>query len=239
MKDKTHIVLEKLETLEITKPSDLVLEKIRKLISEGILASGDQLPPERTLSEKFGIGRGHIREAIKKLEFYGIVKTFPQNGTFVSDQGTSLLEHMISNIIKLEKNDKKALIEARELLEVNAAMLAAQRANEDEIKSLLVTLEAHQKAVKSNKNGLNEDLIFHLEIAKISGNSIIHSMIMLITPQVHKFSESSNSCRNGRALDAYLEHESIFDAIASHNVNKAREAMHYHFENTRQSLNIE
>ena len=62
--------------LEFKKPSDLIISQIRRLITEGVLKPGDRLPPERELAERFAVGRGHVRDAIKKLEFYGILKTY-------------------------------------------------------------------------------------------------------------------------------------------------------------------
>ena len=55
--------------------------QLRNLVMSGVLRAGQRLPPERELSARFGVGRGHVREALLKLEFYGIVKTLPQSGT--------------------------------------------------------------------------------------------------------------------------------------------------------------
>lgn len=231
-------ILNQLESIELKKPSDLVLEKIRGLILDGVLRPGDQLPTERDFAAKFNVGRSQVREAIKKLDFYGIVKTYPQSGTVVSSQGSPLLENMITNLIKLEKNDRFALVEAREILEVNAARLAAQRINVEQAEALQQALENHQQLVKKGDSGLNEDLIFHLNIARLSGNSIIQSMIMLITPEVNNLSQQSNSCRDGRAYDAWLEHKAIADAIIAHNVEAAEESMRLHLKNARTSFNL-
>ncbi len=232
-------ILNKIESIDIKKPSDIVLEKIRELILNGSLSPGDQLPPERDLSSKFGVGRGHIREAIKKLEFYGILKIYPQRGTIVANRGISLLEHMISNIIQLEMNDKRSLLEVREILEINAARLASERISNEQLNQLQTSIEAHQKAVHSGEGGLNEDLVFHLGIAEFSGNTFIHSMIMLITPQVHKISTLTDSCREGRALRAWQEHKNILDAIAAHDQDRAGEAMTYHLKKSRESFSIQ
>ena len=232
-------ILNKIESIEIKKPSDIVLEKIRALILNGSLSPGDQLPPERELSSKFGVGRGHIREAIKKLEFYGILKTYPQRGTIVANRGVTLLEHMISNIIHLEMNDKHSLLEVREILEINAARLTAERISKEQLQGLQTILDSHKKAVHSGEGGLNEDLVFHLGISEYSGNTFIHSMIMLITPQVHKISTLVDSCREERALNAWQEHENILVAIAAHDQDRAGEAMAFHLKKSCESFSIQ
>ncbi|NJO68789.1 MAG: FadR family transcriptional regulator [Bacteroidetes bacterium] len=84
MQNKEKLI-EKIKPIEFQKPSDIIIRQIRELISSGIIKPGDRLPAERELAERFGIGRGYIREALKKLEFYGIVKTLPQSGTMVAN----------------------------------------------------------------------------------------------------------------------------------------------------------
>jgi GntR family transcriptional regulator, transcriptional repressor for pyruvate dehydrogenase complex len=230
-------ILNRIESLDIQKPSDVVLEKIRGLIMDGILNPGDQLPPERNLAEKFDVGRGHVREAIKKLEFYGIVKTYPQSGTKVASQGAPLLENMIANIIKLDKNDEASLMETRDILEINAARLMALRANNEQISILEKALMEHRRAIENGNSGINEDLVFHLKIAEYSNNQILQNMIMLITPEVHRLSVRGDSCRDGRADDAWLEHKKIWEAITRHDREAAGEAMKYHLQKSRQSYN--
>lgn len=231
-------ILSKFESIEVQKISDIVLEKIRELILNGTLKPEDHLPSERDLADKFGVGRGHVREAIKKLEFYGIVKTFPQSGTVVANQGIPLLEHMITNIIKLEKGDKWNLMETREILEINAASLAAERADKKSTDKLKKSLDDHYQAVKAGGFGLNEDLVFHLKIAELSNNTVLQSMLMLIVPQVHRVSEMARSCRDGRAYNAWLEHKKIYDAIQKQDQEGAAEAMKYHLSNAIKSFQL-
>ena len=73
-------MLDNFNKIKIESPVEIIIRQIRNLISSGQLKSGDRLPPERKLAEKLGVGRSHIRDAIRKLEFYGILKTLPQSG---------------------------------------------------------------------------------------------------------------------------------------------------------------
>ena len=85
-------VIEHFREIDLKSPSDIIIQQIKGLISSGVLRPGDRLPAERALAERFRIGRWHIREAIKKLEFYGILKTLPQSGTIVTSLGAKALE---------------------------------------------------------------------------------------------------------------------------------------------------
>ena len=99
--DKPSQVIEQFREIDFKRPADIILQQIKELISNGVLRPGDRLPPERALATRFGVGRGHIREAIKRLEFYGVLKTLPQSGTIVTSLGGKALEGLISNVLKL------------------------------------------------------------------------------------------------------------------------------------------
>mgnify|MGYP002283134132 CR=1 FL=1 len=86
---------------------------------------GDKLPSERMMSEKFETSRSNVREAIQKLEFYGLLKSIPQSGTFVANIGVIALNGMIDDILRLEDPDFKSLVETRILLELKTSKLAA------------------------------------------------------------------------------------------------------------------
>jgi len=74
-------LLNNFSQIVIETPVDQIIRQIKELITSGQLNPGDRLPPERKLCEKLGVGRTHLRDALKKLEFYGILKTHPQSGT--------------------------------------------------------------------------------------------------------------------------------------------------------------
>ena len=67
-------VFKNIEAIVIENPVDKIIRQIKLLISSGQLKPGDRLPAERILAERFGVGRGYIREVILKLEFYSLLK---------------------------------------------------------------------------------------------------------------------------------------------------------------------
>src|SRR3974390_916613 len=112
-----------LTPLQIDRPADLIMRQIRNLIAGGALKAGDRLPPERELASQFGVGRGHVREALRKLEVYGVLRPFPQSGSSVASLGAGSLERLISNLLDLDRDDIEALTETRGFLELHAARL--------------------------------------------------------------------------------------------------------------------
>jgi GntR family transcriptional regulator, transcriptional repressor for pyruvate dehydrogenase complex len=231
---KSRPVISELSAIEVPKPADLIMRQIRNLISNGTLKAGDSLPSERELADRFAIGRGYVREALRKLEFHGVLQTFPQSGTTVAGLGVAALERLISNVLELDRDDLRALTETRVILEVHVAQLAAERATKASIAAIRTALDLLRTEIEAGRLGVEEDLVFHLEIARASQNSIMVSLIGLITPDIIRLNKNSRSCESGRALVAMREHELIFAAIAAHDVDGAMRAMAAHMQMTRQ-----
>lgn len=216
------------QEIALEKPSDKIINQIRDLIRSGQLKPGDKLPPERKLVEKFGVGRGHVRDALKKLEFYGILKMLPQSGTVVAGLGVKALEGMISNVLDIESPDFHSLAETRIMLEVNAVRLAAERRTQEDITRISQALEEFRMKVEAEEQGIEEDHLFHLRIAEASQNSVLRSLSMIIVPDMIRYSQEMDICGDGRFRLALEEHESILEYIKQGDGQKAAEAMKTH-----------
>lgn len=223
-------MLENFNTIEVESPVDKIIKQIRGLITSGQLASGDKLPPERKLAAKLGVSRTHVRDAIKKLEFYGILKTLPQSGTVVAGMGITALEGLITDVLKLEKNDFKSLVETRVILETNSARLAAEHRTADDIIALQNALSAYGEKVKTGDNAVEEDLLFHLKIAEASKNSVLNSLMLIITPDIVTNFVALDVCGHDRYLKAYEEHEEILQHIIDQDGEAASQAMQHHLK---------
>lgn len=223
-------VLKNFQEIRIESPVDKIIRQIRQLITSGQLNPGDRLPPERRLAERLGVGRTNVRDAIKKLEFYGILKTLPQSGTVVAGMGITALEGLISDVLKIENSDFAALIETRVLLETEAAKLAAERRTEQDLKNIRETLDAYRHKVKLNQPAIEEDLMFHLKIAEVSKNAVLKSLMLIITPDIIKNFIQLDICKDERAFDALEEHEIILQHIQDKNPELAAEAMKHHLK---------
>jgi GntR family transcriptional regulator, transcriptional repressor for pyruvate dehydrogenase complex len=221
-------VTPQLKPLQIDKPADLIMRQIRNLVASGTLKAGDRLPPERELASQFGVGRGHVREALRKLEFYGVLRTFPQSGSIVASLGAGSLERLISNLLDLDRDDIKALTETRGILELHSAQLAAQRASKADIAGIEDALEAFRVEVEEGHPAVEEDLLFHLAIAKAAQNPVMTSLIGLMTPDIIRLHKISRVCEAGRAKLALQEHIKIFKAIAAKDARAATRAMSEH-----------
>lgn len=221
-------MLNNLQKIRIEKPVDKIIGQIRQLITSGEIKPGDKLPSERALADHLGVGRSHIREAILKLEFYGILKTYPQNGTFVSGIGIVALEELISDVLNLEEHDFKSLVETRVLLERQAAYFAAKRRTSEDIVSIKNALKAYEKKINSGQQAVEEDLLFHIKIAEAARNNVLKSLMMIITPDIVNNYINLKVCEDQKLNKTILEHQAILDCIISQDAEAASDAMVSH-----------
>lgn len=221
-------VLSNFQEIKIESPVDKIIRQIRELIITKQLNPGDKLPPERKLAERLGVGRSNVRDAIKKLEFYGILKTVPQSGTIVAGIGITALEGLISDVLKIENTDFASLVETRVLLETEAAKLAAERRTEDNIAALRKALIAHRTKVEAGDPAVEEDLMFHMKIAEASKNAVLKSLMLIITPDIIKSFIQLDICKDRRPDEALDDHQQILDHIIARDGEKAAAAMMVH-----------
>lgn len=223
-------VLSNFAEIKIESPVDKIIRQIRELILTKQLNPGDKLPPERKLAERLGVGRSNVRDAIKKLEFYGILKTLPQSGTIVAGIGITALEGLISDVLKIENTDFASLVETRVLLETEAAKLAAERRSDENIIALTQALEAHRVKVEAGEQAVEEDLMFHMKIAEASKNAVLKSLMLIITPDIIKSFIQLDICKDRRPDEALEDHEDILRHIVAQDGRQAAEAMMFHLK---------
>lgn len=207
-----------------------VISELRNLINYKNLEPGDKLPSERSLSEKFGVTRSSVRDAIQSLEFYGLLKTIPQSGTFVANIGVTALNGMIADILSLEEPDFKSLVETRILLELKTSQLAARRRTEADLVEMRKTLDAYNAKVNAGEDAVQEDLLFHLAIAKACGNSTMISFMLIITPEIITNFATYHVCDKNQPVVGIKEHEAIFEAIKNGDPKEAKQKMKEHFK---------
>ena len=211
-------------------PVDKIIRQIRHLISTGQLSPGDRLPAERKLAERFGVSRGPVRDALQKLEFYGILKTMPQSGTVVAGMGIVALEGLITDVLKVEEHDFAALVETRVTLEVRAAELAAERRTPEDIIAISEALQAYETKILAGESAIEEDLLFHLKIAEAGRNDVLKSLMLIITPDIVSSYRKYSVCDTKADLKTLDQHRNILECIQRQDVAEVGEAMRLHLK---------
>lgn len=209
------------------KPADIVISKLKDMINSGILKPGDRLPAERKMATDFGVGRTQIREALHKLEFYGIIKTLPQSGSVINGLDINTLDGLISDVLNLQNYDFFSLVETRFVIEVNAIKLCAQRWNADD---MLKLEKAHENFVRyfDTEDRVSHDFAFHRAIAEACHNPVFKAMLMIVIPDIMNVYRRDRICAQDDVV--VTEHQKMLDAIKARDGEKAAALMSDHLQ---------
>lgn len=217
-----------LKPIKTQKIYEKIVDQIGQLVAEGQLKPGDRLPSERELVERFQVSRASIREAISALEMMGLIEVRSGEGTYIRVINIDSVVAPLAWMLFIEKDTDLELYEARKILEVQAAGLAAERADEDEIHEMFEALEIMRLDLVNNRLGEEADHHFHYAIARATHNKILFRLMNTISDTMHKTLKSSRiklyeDMSTPEKL--YEEHKLIYEAIKNHAVESARQLM--------------
>lgn len=221
--------------------ADSVASELEKRILEGSLKSGARLPSERTLALDLGVSRPSLREALQKLVSKGLLTTRHGGGTFVTDQ---LEAHFVDPWLDMLKGNPSLhhdLLEFRQMLESQAASLAADRATDVDIQRLDSVFAALEESYERDDlpHCINTDVAFHQAVAEASHNVLIGhltaSLMRVIHGHVSKNLEHLHT-RPQRWSQLRAQHRAIWQAIREHKPQEAAVAASHHIEFVRQGI---
>ena len=190
-----------------------VINYIREEVDSHKLLPGDRLPSERKLSEQLEVSRTIIRQALQKLELYGVVKTMPQSGTFVSSFPKKQLDMLITNAIEVGRYDFDSLMSVRVLLESEALRLCALNHTEQDMENIVAAFTEFEQNLNTDRRQ-ETDFNFHLTISKGAHNPVIHSMLLSLIPDTLRYYEKLHLCRSVETRTR-SEHREMIDYISS------------------------
>jgi DNA-binding FadR family transcriptional regulator len=206
------------------KIADQVAESIRDAILGGSLGTGETLPSERTLAERFGVNRTTVREAVQRLEAWGLVEIRQGGGTRVTDFLTTAGLQLLPFLIAPSGNlDPKLLID---LMDLRVAVLGftADRAarNTPDVTGLTAWLTkldlAQAPALRQTL-----DLDFYEELVRLSDNRVL-SLLANAIRQVYRVNSALFSAVYQEPLDTTHHHQAV-KAVAEGDTVGARAAM--------------
>jgi GntR family transcriptional repressor for pyruvate dehydrogenase complex len=206
-----------------------IVKRTISVITDLGMKPGDKLPTERELAATFHVGRSSIREAIKILNAIGVVRIVAGAGMFVGNGNLSLLAKPLSLGFLRGGRGTAELIEARRLLEVELAGLAAERASTEEVASMkdgLAEMHAHQEDIERYTES---DIRFHLAVARGAHNEVLFDLLETLQHIIRNWIFKSIEEVEGMPSSIH-EHVPIYDAISVHDSVRARAAMKEHLE---------
>lgn len=215
--------------IEKRTASDAIVQQIQRLIAERRFKPGDRLGSERDLAASLGVSRSTLREALKTLQSTGIVEVRPGTGTFVCEAQI----RPFANIAELGDVEKRKLLkqvsDARKLIDVEVAGIAAQVANRKLIAEIRRHIENSRIDVIRVKSEFALDLQFEVLIAKATGNPYLVEL-QRVAHEMFARAWTQGGFIPRPASVRMAQHEAIVEAIERGSAEDARTLMVAHLD---------
>ena len=207
--------------------AEMVVDHVRGQIERGEVRPGDRLPPERELAHHIGVSRPSVRAGLRSLSALGVVVTRHGSGTYIADGPPQLDSRPLSMLAALHGFTHEQMFEARRVLEVGVAGLAAERATGDQIAAMAEEVTGMFASVEDPQTFLMHDVRFHREVAMASGNPILASLVEMVSSLY--FEQRRRALPRGRDLrETAIIHRNIYHAVRAHDADRARREMSVH-----------
>lgn len=216
--------------LKANNLTDRVSAAMETRIASGRLKPGSRLPTEQELSLEFGVSRTVVREAISRLKSEGLVETRQGAGAFVAQSKLGVPFRIDPDSVD-SFDATVEILELRLAVESEAAALAAERANQGQLRAIRDALDAVQAAFERGDDGVDEDLRFHRAIAQAAHNRKYLELAEFLERYVKTQIRITGGkiARAGRMAQTQSEHAEIYKAISARDADAARTAAREHF----------
>jgi GntR family transcriptional repressor for pyruvate dehydrogenase complex len=221
-----HLVIDRKKLFEH------VASHLEAQILSGKLKPGEQLPPERDLQSRFGVGRPAIREALISLQKAGLVElTNGARAKVLMPTASHIFTGMAPAVRQMLSTEEgqRYFQGARMFFEVGLAREAARTATPDDLESLRDALEANRLAIGDRDRFTSTDIAFHFELARIARNLVFVALHDQISEWL-KEQRVVTLAASGQEQIAYDAHRAIYEGIAARDPDRAEQAMRDHLD---------
>jgi GntR family transcriptional repressor for pyruvate dehydrogenase complex len=216
----------------VRKAYEQVADQLRELIMTGELTPGQRLPSEVGLAEDFGVSRATVREALRVLAAQSLIRTSKGSagGSFVTlptvDYISSFVHANVNLLTETEHVTLEELLEARELVEVPAARLAALRRTEEDVERLRATVPDETARLGTSEE-FTYNAEFHTCMLDASRNTLLTVSAQPIFSVLQtNLARSSLGRRFHQAI--HLHHVRILEAVEAGDPDGAEVEMREH-----------
>ena len=219
-----------------------IVRLVCDLIAENELSPGDRLPPIRELAARFGVKAGAVRDALLTAQAKGLVKMLPRVGAIVQAEGDSVdlasaVTRSFEEVVEQPDQNLFHILETREALELTMVAKAAQRRDVSELYRLRQILAdmAEIPLEDESPEYARLDVEFHLEIGRLSGNTVMTSLLKTLLLEVRPHLNRIRWSVNRRAV-TNEQHASIYSALVAGDAEQAQLEMRDHIRAAYDSL---
>ena len=207
--------------------TEIVAAQLRQRILRAELRPGQQLPPERQLAARIGVSRASVRAGIASLAAKGVLVTRHGAGTFVANGPPVLDSEPLAFLAALHGFTRGEMFEARRVLEVGVAGLAALRAGSEQLAAMAEEVTEMFAALDDPQRFLIHDIRFHRAVASASGNPILASLVEMVSALFYE-QRRKTATRAAELRGPAEYHRRIYRAIREKDREEAERLMTEH-----------
>lgn len=228
--EQTHHSLSFGAPVVVSSMVDAVVERLRAMISSGVLRSGDLLPSERVLAQQLQASRNVIREALGILRVDGLVQVQPGKSSVVASPGPDQASRSLEVLLGMGEMNLVELCDVRAAIEPRIARLAATRASRGDVERLESLLEALDASNHNPARHVEVDIVFHRELARISGHRGYAWIVGAVRLPMARSMFAGTRVAPNMAEKSDGSHRCVVEAVALADADAAEAAMQAHME---------
>ena len=210
-----------------------VSEQIREAILQGEFAPGSQLPTERELAERLGVGRASVREALRSLQAQGLVEGTGRSPARMTVGGASATaaKDALLHLLRLQQVSLDDLIGLRCLIEGEALAIAARRHEEGDFfepRQALQRMSAEGVGIEAFEEA---DIQFHISLVRIARNDAMHLVMQVAREAMQRYLLDALRARPDPVRDLRKlasQHRAILEAVEAGDGARAAELVRAH-----------
>lgn len=212
--------------------------RIVELIERSRLRPGDFLPSQAELCERFGVSRPIMREAMQSLVGSGVIEIHNGRGAMVAPINHDPLLAFFQRALQFERNAVIELMEMRKGIEVQSAVLAAERRTDEQIEEMRRIVGEMRTRLRDTDRYNALDLELHLAIVQATRNTMLYHLMASVRATLQdSIAQGFRHRQSDELLDRTQQlHEELVDAIASGDAGRSRQSMERHFDDAIEAI---
>jgi GntR family transcriptional regulator, transcriptional repressor for pyruvate dehydrogenase complex len=221
-----------------TTATELVVAHVRGLIDRGELKPGDRLPAERELARTLDVSRPSLRAGLRSLAVMGAIEVRPGAGSFIVAGPPVLGPEALQFQAALHGFTREKMFEARLVLEVAVAGMAAEHTTSDDLATISDEATGMFASMDDPQAFLLHDIAFHRAVAQASANPVLSALVGMVSELFRE--QRQKTIGHAHDLkDAADEHRAIYQAIRARDPVRARRMMTEHLERAGRAQAVE
>jgi len=210
--------------------TDVVIQRIKAMITSGELAAGARLPVEKDLATELAVSRGSLREGVRALAIMGVLETRQGDGTYVTSLDPDVLLAAMGFMVDLQSPRNAVHLQSvRRVLETEAAGRAALLITDDQLQAAADALARSAAAGEQDfDEAMDADIEFHRLVAEAAANPVLAALIAALSSRTMRTRTYQALTRGAGLADAHRSHNAILAELAAHNPEGARIRMASH-----------